>query len=159
MTFLYIFTGLAVIISLIFDRKKTVLAIQNAIKKMGKILVPLLLILIFTSLALYFIPEKIISQSLTNNNKYINTFIAALIGSITMMPGFIAFPLAGILRDRAVTYMVISAFTTTLMMVGILTFPLEKKYFGTKVALQRNLIGFGIALIVALMTGLLFGEL
>ena len=126
---------------------------------MGKILVPLLLILIFTSLALYFIPEKIISQSLTNNNKYINTFIAALIGSITMMPGFIAFPLAGILRDRAVTYMVISAFTTTLMMVGILTFPLEKKYFGTKVALQRNLIGFGIALIVALMTGLLFGEL
>jgi uncharacterized membrane protein YraQ (UPF0718 family) len=55
--------------------------------------------------------------------------------------------------------MVLSAFTTTLMMVGVLTVPLEKKYFGMKVTIIRNSASFFIALIVALMTGLFFGEI
>jgi len=54
--------------------------------------------------------------------------------------------------------MVISAFTTTLMMVGILTFPIEKEYFGVKVAFLRNIMSFIIALAVAVITGILFGE-
>ena len=76
-----------------------------------------------------------------------------------MLPGFIAFPLSGILKDNHVTYMVISAFTTTLMMVGILTFPIEKEYFGVKVALLRNGISFIIAIVIAIVTGIVFGEL
>ena len=55
--------------------------------------------------------------------------------------------------------MVLSAFTTTLMMVGILTYPIEKNYFGTKVTIIRNLISLFIALIVALSIGVFFGEL
>jgi len=54
--------------------------------------------------------------------------------------------------------MVLSAFTTTLMMVGIITFPLEKEYFGVKVTVIRNTISFFIALIVAVITGIFFGE-
>ena len=55
--------------------------------------------------------------------------------------------------------MVLSAFTTTLMMVGVLTYPIEKEYLGTKVTIVRNVIGFFIALIVAVMTGIFFGEI
>ncbi|GAH23643.1 unnamed protein product, partial [marine sediment metagenome] len=55
--------------------------------------------------------------------------------------------------------MVLSAFTTTLMMVGIITFPLEKEYFGVKVTVIRNIISFFIALIVAIITGIFFGEI
>ena len=54
--------------------------------------------------------------------------------------------------------MVLSAFTTTLMMVGILTYPIEKEYFGIKVTILRNVISFLIALVVAFMTGIFFGE-
>lgn len=75
------------------------------------------------------------------------------------MPGFIAFPLSGILKQNNVPYMVISGFTTTLMMVGILTFPMEKKYFGTKIAVLRNIVSFFIAIIVAIATGIFFGEI
>ena len=82
-----------------------------------------------------------------------------LFGSITMMPGFIAFPLGGILVQNGVLYMIISAFTTTLMMVGIITLPVEKKYFGTKVAVIRNIISFFIAVIISIITGMLFGEI
>ena len=55
--------------------------------------------------------------------------------------------------------MVLSAFTTTLMMVGILTYPVEIEYFGVKVTIIRNVISFFIALIVALSIGFFFGEL
>jgi len=55
--------------------------------------------------------------------------------------------------------MVLSAFTTTLMMVGILTFPIEKEYFGIKVTIIRNVISLFIALIVAVITGIFFGEI
>ncbi|HZK11789.1 MAG TPA: hypothetical protein VFD10_05505, partial [Atribacterota bacterium] len=66
---------------------------------------------------------------------------------------------SGVLLTKGVPYMVLSAFTTTLMMVGIITFPLEKEYFGVKVTVIRNTISFSIALIVAVITGILFGEI
>ena len=55
--------------------------------------------------------------------------------------------------------MVLSAFTTTLMMVGVLTYPIEKEYFGMKITVIRNIISFFIAIIVALVTGIFFGEM
>jgi hypothetical protein len=54
--------------------------------------------------------------------------------------------------------MVLSAFTTTLMMVGVLTYPVEKAYLGPKVTILRNVISFLIAFVVALLTGIFFGE-
>jgi len=51
--------------------------------------------------------------------------------------------------------MVLAAFTTTLMMVGILTFPIEKAYFGTKVTVVRNILSFFIALAVAIAGGII----
>jgi len=58
-----------------------------------------------------------------------------------------------------VLYMVLSAFTTTLMMVGVLSYPIEKEYFGVKVTIIRNVISFFIALVIAVMTGIFFGEI
>ena len=55
--------------------------------------------------------------------------------------------------------MVLSAFTSSLMLVGILTYPIEKDYFGAKVTIMRNSISLVITVIIALATGLAFGEL
>ena len=60
---------------------------------------------------------------------------------------------------KGVGYMILSAFTTTLMMVGILTYPIEKEYFGVKVSIIRNTISFFITFIVALSIGFFFNEL
>ncbi len=158
MIYLLIISGTLVILSFIFDRKKTINGIKIALKKFTFILIPILLVLILVSIALYFISGEMISKYLTNGNKYIGVLIASILGSITMIPGFIAFPLSGILKQNGVSYMVISAFTTTLMMVGILTLPVEKEYFGFKVALLRNIISFFIAIVISLITGIFFGE-
>jgi len=53
----------------------------------------------------------------------------------------------------------LAAFATTLMMVGVLTAPIEKAYFGMKVTIIRNVISLVIALIVSVMIGIFFGEI
>lgn len=119
---------------------------------------PFLIMLVFVSLVLYLIPNETILYYLGSQNKWLGLLSASSFGSITLMPGFIAFPLSGILLKKGVSYLVLAAFTTTLMMVGVLTFPVEKEYFGSKVTILRNLMSFGIAMIVALMIGIFFGE-
>jgi len=158
MYYLYIATGLTLLISFIMNRGKTLKAVKIAFKQLVAIFPAFLTMLILVSIVLFFVPDKIISNYLGNNNKFIGVVLASLFGSITLMPGFIAFPLSGILLKKGVSYMVLSSFTTTLMMVGILTYPVEKKYFGAKVTIIRNVVSLLISLIVALSVGFFFGE-
>jgi len=159
MYYLYIATGLAVLISFIANRKKTLKAVKISLKRFLNILPAFLDMLILVSIVLFLVPDRVISNYLGSNNMLAGVLLASFFGSITLMPGFIVFPLCGILLQKVVLYMVLSAFTTTLMMVGILTYPIEKDYFGTRVTIVRNAVSLFIALIVAVMTGIFFGEI
>jgi len=159
MYFLYVVTGLAVVVSFIADYRKTFRAFEIAVKKFVKILPAFLTMLVLVSIVLFLVPDRVISEYLGTGNKFIAVLFASFFGSITLMPGFIAFPLSGILLKKGVLYMVLSAFTTTLMMVGILTYPIEKAYFGTRATIIRNMLSLAIALVVALMTGIFFREI
>lgn len=157
--YLYGLTGLVILVSFIINREKTLNALKIAAKRFTNILPAFLIMIILVSIVLFLIPDKVISSYLGGNNKSIGVLFASLFGSITLMPGFIAFPLCGILLKKGVLYMVLAAFTTTLMMVGVLTYPIEKEYFGIKVTIMRNTISFFIALIIAVMIGIFFGEI
>ena len=159
MYYLYIATGLAVLISFIVNREKTLKAVKIAARRFVTILPAFLTMLILVSIVLFLVPDTVISDYLGSNNKFVGVLFASFIGSITLMLGFIAFPLCGILLKKGVLYMVLAAFTTTLMMVGVLTYPIEKEYFGIKVTIIRNTISFFIALVVAVMIGIFFGEI
>ena len=159
MYYLYIATGFALLLSFIVNRKKTFKAITIAIRRFVNILLAFLGMLILVSIVLFLIPDKIISNYLGKNNIFIGVLFASFFGSITLMPGFIAFPLCGILLKKGVLYMVLSAFSTTLMMVGVLTYPIEKEYFGVRLTILRNIMSLFIALVVALMTGIFFQEI
>lgn len=111
------------------------------------------------SLVLTAISPERVSVWVSGEHLLASTGIAALIGSVALIPGFISFPLAGILLSKGVPYMVLAAFTVTLMLVGVATFPVERAYFGSAVAIVRNVVCFAIALLVALAIGLAFGEL
>jgi uncharacterized membrane protein YraQ (UPF0718 family) len=90
---------------------------------------------------------------LGSSNVLLTTILAALAGSITLIPAFVAFPLVGSLVKAGANIVPVVAFITTLTMVGIVTFPLEKKEFGTKFTLVRNLLSFGFAIVIALVMG------
>ena len=157
--FLYAIAGLALLISLIINRRKTLRALEIAVKRFASILPHFLIMLILVSIVLFLVPDRVIANYLGSNNKFIGVLFASFFGSITLMPGFIAFPLAGILLTKGVPYMVLSAFTTTLMMVGVLTYPIERAYLGAKLTITRNVISLLIALIIAVMIGIFFGEI
>lgn len=159
MYFLYILTLITLLVSFFADRKKTIKALKIAFKKMVNILPAFFVMLILVSFILYLIPNEMILFYLGSENKWLGLLSASCFGSLTLMPGFIAFPLSGILLKKGVSYMVLSAFTTTLMMVGVMTFPVERAYFGSKVTLIRNVLSFMIAMIVAFFMGIFFGEI
>ncbi len=156
---IYIITGTALLISLAFSLRKTIQAIKIAITRFINIVPEFLIMLIFISIILFIIPDSIIVKYLGSSNNLSGMIFASLFGSISLLPGFIAFPLSGILLQKGVQYMVLAAFTTTLMMVGIVTFPLEKKYFGARIAVIRNILGLITALAVSIVIGILYGEI
>lgn len=158
----YILLGLtAALLGLSFfkDRRKTLKALKIAGKRGRNIALPLLLVILGTAAVFHFFPQERIAALMEGGSLVSLLLGASAAGMITLMPGFIAFPLGGLLRQNGVPYMVIAAFTSTLMMVGIVTLPVEKKYLGLKVALLRNLIALVIALSVALATGLVYKEI
>ncbi len=159
MKILFILTAACVIASFVKDRKKTKQAFKKAFKKFEKMVPPFFTMIIAISIVLYFLSDEALLKILDNDNRLLSVILASLLGSVSFMPGFITYPLCGLLLQKGVTYTVLSAFTTTLMMVGVLTYPVEKAYFGNRVTIIRNLAGFATALIVALATGLVFGEL
>jgi uncharacterized membrane protein YraQ (UPF0718 family) len=130
MRLLYLIATLFFLWSLIVDRKKTFKALQISWQKFIKILPAFLKMLIWVAIVLYFVPAKFITEYLGVSNNYLGVILGGLMGSISLMPGFIAYPLSGILLQQGVSYMTISSFVTTLMMVGVITYPVEKKYFG-----------------------------
>ena len=159
LTVLYALTALLTIVSFIADRGRTLRGLRIALKRMLRIAPAFILMLILVSVVLFLFPEETIVRGLTSGGIWAATGIAGLLGSIALMPGFIAYPLCGVLRDHGIPFMVLSGFTTTLMMVGILSFPIEKAYLGTRVALIRNLLSLLIAVVVAICMGLYFGEI
>ncbi|MCX6003847.1 MAG: permease [Chloroflexi bacterium] len=143
-----------VIISFAFNRQKTLMGLKRGWNMFKNILVPFLTILILVSVLLYLIPSSIISRYLGPDSGAIGLGIAAVVGSITLIPGFISYPIAAGLIKQGASYTVVATFMTTLMMVGVVTLPLEIKYFGKRVAITRNMLNFVAAVIIGLVVGL-----
>ncbi len=78
-------------------------------------------------------------------------------GSITLIPGFISYPIAAGLIQQGASYAVVATFMTTLMMVGVVTLPLEIRYLGRTAAIMRNALNFVAAVIIGLAVGLIMG--
>jgi uncharacterized membrane protein YraQ (UPF0718 family) len=156
---IYVITAVAVIASAIADRGKTAKAFAVAFGKMVRIAPAFLAMTILISIALYVVPDDAMGRYLGQENRWAGLLTACVVGSVSLIPGYIAFPLCGMLLQEGVPYMVLSGFSTTLMMVGVLTFPVERSYLGTRVAVLRNLICLVMAVVVSIVTGLFFGEL
>lgn len=142
-------------ISIKKDKKKTLNSIKGSsgmMKSMGGEIIGILFLI---GLILTFLPPETIKQYAGNSNSIMTTVIFALVGCITLIPAFVAFPLAGTLVDAGASIVPIVAFLTTLTMVGIVTFPLEKKEFGTKFTVVRNSLSFVFAIVIALVMGVI----
>jgi len=151
-----ILTAILTLISFVFDKKKTLKGIKKGMMMFFKILPTLLSVIIIVSLVLYLVSDEVLIEYLGENAGLGAYISAAVIGSVSIIPGFIAYPLAGILLKTGVSFSVLSVFITTLKMVGILTIPIEARFFGLKVAIIRNLLSFVGAILVGGSMALIF---
>ncbi|MDD3092993.1 MAG: permease [Clostridia bacterium] len=156
--FTYIIYGLAVIglsVSFFKDRQKTKMALTKAWKSFENILPQFLAILVIIGIIFAILSPSTIQVLLGSNSGFFGVIGASLIGAITLIPGFVAFPLAAALLNSGAGYMQIAAFVASLMMVGIITLPLEIKTFGKKAAVIRNVSAYAFSLIAALIIGVI----
>ena len=154
-TIIVIYGVLAVclIASLIKSIEKTKKAFRIAGKALLKMTPSLLAIIGLVGLTLGVLTPETISKLVGSEAGFAATAVAAVIGSITLIPSLIAFPLAGSLLRSGATIMTMSVFITTLVMVGVVTAPMEIKELGTKFTLLRNGLGLIAAFAIAGIMG------
>ena len=150
---LYLLAVIFLMVSYKKDKKKTKMALKKAWKSFENIMPQFLTILAFLGMVLALLSPEVISHLLGQKAGWQGLIIASIIGSITLIPGFIAFPVAAILLKNGAGFAQIAVFVSTLMMVGIVTLPLEIKCFGKKIAIMRNLFAYLFSFIVALVIG------
>jgi uncharacterized membrane protein YraQ (UPF0718 family) len=135
------------------DRKKTKKALMVAKNSFLRLLPEFSAILILIGLALALLSPRVISGLIGGQSGFYGMFITSVIGSVTLIPGFIAFPLAKSLFDSGAGVSQVVVFISTLMMVGFVTAPLEIRYFGKRQTLLRNGIAYFYSFIAALIVG------
>ena len=150
---LYVLACGLLFLSFIKDRKKTKMALMKAWKSFENILPQFLSILIIIGIMLAVLSPETISKLIGQQSGWLGMVIASIIGSITLIPGFVAFPLASALLKSGAGFMQIAIFVSTLMMVGIVTIPVEIKYFGKKATILRNVLAFVFSYVVAAAIG------
>ena len=150
---LYIVAAVLLLLSWLKDRQKTRMALKKAWKAFENILPQFLIIILIVGMVLAVLNPDVISRLIGQESGWLGLVIASLIGSITLIPGFVAFPLASALLKNGAGFMQIAIFISTLMMVGIVTIPVEIKYFGKKATLSRNLLAFAFSYVVAITIG------
>jgi uncharacterized membrane protein YraQ (UPF0718 family) len=152
---LYVITVIALIASLIKSKEKTIAALKKAWKAFENILPQFASVLLLIGIMLAVLSPQQISYLIGKESGWLGTIAVSIIGSITLIPGFVAFPLAAALLKSGAGYMQIAAFISTLMMVGIVTLPVEFKYFGKKAAIIRNSAAFIFSLIASIVIGVI----
>jgi uncharacterized membrane protein YraQ (UPF0718 family) len=120
------------------DRTRTRTALKKAGKAFEGILPQFLVVLVLVAVLLAVLDTATISRFLGSNSGLLGVLGASLIGAITLIPGFVAFPAAAALLKDGAGATQIAAFVSSLMMVGIVTLPMEMRYFGKRAALLRN---------------------
>lgn len=146
-------TGVSLILSVVRDRKKTVVALRVAYNAAKRLLPGILAIILVVGLMVGFVPPKWISQTIGQNSGALGVAIASLIGAVLFIPAIIAFPLARSLLDMGAGIMATAAFITTLTMVGFVFLPLEIKELGRRFAVARNALSFVAAVAIAVVIG------
>jgi len=151
---LYVVSIALLVISFFKNRKKTKIALKKAWKSFENILPNFLVVILMVGVLLAVISPEMIIKIIGPSSGWFGVVLAAIVGAITLIPGFVAFPTAAMLLQGGAGYMQIAAFVSTLMMVGVVTMPVEIKYFGKKLTIYRNILAFIFSFIVAYIIGM-----
>ena len=107
---LYGITIVLLLLSFFKDRKKTSMALKKGWKAFDNILPEFLVVILFVGVMLAVLDPQTISKLIGKNSGWVGVILAATVGSITLIPGFVAFPTAALLLQAGAGYAQIAPF-------------------------------------------------
>lgn len=146
--------GLAAILTLVsavFSMEKTKKGMKKGFKSFMKLLPVLIPLFLFVGILMALVTPAFISRLLGDGSGVLGVIIGLVVGSVTFMPPFVAFPLGRELLETGAAYPQVAGFLVTLMSVGVVYFAAESTFFSPKAALIRNVVSFIGAVIVVLI--------
>lgn len=151
--FLYLITAILLIISYRTNKHKTIRSIKRAWNMFIHLLPQFLSILFMIGFLLAIISPETIQDVIGSRSGFTGMLFASILGSVTLVPVLIAFPIAAKLLQNGAGIMQIAVFIGTLTTVGLVTLPLERKFLGNKLSILRNLLFYMSSFVVALLMG------
>lgn len=139
------------------DKKKTKQGLNKAWKAFENILPAFAVILLSIGIMLAVLSPAAVTAMLGKESGFAGMLIAGLVGAITLIPGFVAFPLAKAVLEMGAGVLQVAVFVSTLMMVGVVTIPMEVRFFNRRVVLVRNVTAFIFSFAVAYVIGAVIG--
>ncbi len=146
---LYFIAAILLLASFVRDKRKTGKALKKSWKSLENIMPQFLTIILIIGITLALLTPQQISALIGGQSGWFGMLMASIIGSVTLIPGFVAFPLTAALYQSGAGLMQITVFICTLMAVGVVTLPVEIKYFGRRIAIIRNALAYVFSFAVA----------
>lgn len=155
----YIIYGVTIVllaVSFYKSKEKTIKGLKKGAKSFFKLMPVLIPIFLFVGILLAVVTPELVSRLFGEESGLVGMISGLLLGSITFMPPFVAYPLGVELLENGAAYPQVAGFLVTLMSVGIVYYPVESKLFNVKVTIHRNLVSFIGAIVVILIVMVIY---
>jgi uncharacterized membrane protein YraQ (UPF0718 family) len=135
------------------DREKTGRSLQVAWRSLWMLLP--LLIAVFSLVGLFqvFLTPEQVQRAMGAGNGWLALLVGGGIGAVSIGPPLAAYPLAGSMLEAGAWPPAVAAFIVSWISVGVVTLPFEAATFSLRFALLRNVVNFGLALLIGLLLG------
>lgn len=150
---LYSAIAVLLVLSWVKDKQKTKKSLMKAYKSFTKNVYMLMTIMILMGVVLTVVSPELISKILGEESGIFGVTLGLVLGSVSFMPSFIAFPLGAGLLNNGAGYAQIAGFISSLMGVGFVSLNMESQYFGTKTAVLRNFLAVIASVIFVIVIG------
>ncbi|MFC0524922.1 hypothetical protein ACFFGV_15190 [Pontibacillus salicampi] len=151
---LYVTAIIVTLISFKKDKTKTNEALYKAWRMFRNIIPDVLSIMLFVGLSLSILTPSLISSIIGEQSGIIGVIYSILIGSVSLIPSFVVYPLGATLVQNGAGLPQVAAMMSSLMCVGIVTLQMEQKIFGRSFAYTRNAASVMMSILFALIVWL-----
>jgi len=133
------------------DKKIVIKSFYKTIQNFKQILPIIISILILLSALKILVPTTLYEKIFTSN-PVIDSFIGAILGSISAGTPITSYVIGGELLKQGVSIIAITAFLLGWVTVGIIQLPIEASALGKRFAITRNVTSFVSAVIIGILT-------
>lgn len=148
---LYSISIVGLIVSFGKNRQKTYQSLKKAWMSFQNLLPEILFIMLLIGIFLSILTPELISKLIGEQSGFLGIIVSMVLGSLALIPSFIVFPLGETLLQNGAGLPQVAMLVATLMSIGIVSLPMERKMFGSQFAYIRNFSALVMSILFTLI--------